>query len=248
MDNIRILILAQPFCPLFELGERLADFHNMDYFTIERDNDYKNIDYFSDKIPAIYLDTNDFMTGSETSQGPRDPMSTSKMKALDEISVPSPEDLLSEDERVSLMSHDRMIVSSQVLDPWLATEWADVVLYLKVNDKKAADWLSKRRKCPCCGAAYHLEERPVSAGDLCDRCGTTIIMLEKDRPENVRKQFQAWRTQAYRIELSFRDLGKDKFATIDVDKVTGFDEIVKLAERFLKKKINRSRVDWGYSI
>lgn len=248
MDTVRILLLGMPFTPIFELGERLSEYHNMDYFTIERENDYKNIDYFSDKIPAIYLDTNDFMTGSESSQGPRDPMSTSKMKALDEISVPLPEDPLSDEERGSLMEHHRMIVASQVLDPWLATEWADVVLYLKVNDRKAADWLSKRRKCPSCGAAYHLEDRPMSAGELCDRCGTTVVMLDKDRPENVRKQFQAWRSRAYRIELSFRDLGNEKFATIDIDKVTNFDEIVKLAERFLRKKINRSRVNWGYSI
>jgi hypothetical protein len=130
MDTCRILIIGQPFTPIFELGHRLSDFHNLDYITLELSNDKLRDGYFSDKIPTVYLDTGDFSMGSENMLGVRDPSSLAQMKALGDVSFPDPEDPLSDDERESLVAYDRCVVASQVLDAWLGEAWADIIIYL----------------------------------------------------------------------------------------------------------------------
>ena len=249
MDTCRILIIGQPFTPIFELGHRISEFHDLDYITLELSNDKVRDGYFADKIPTLYLDTGDYSTGSEDMMGVRDPSSLSGMKALDEVSFPDPEEPLNESEKESLLACERCVVASQILDPWLGDNWSDIILYLKVDEDKAVEWLSGRRKCFSCGATYHVKDRPQKAEPLCDRCGSHVGMMEKDMPESVRAQFKAWRKRSYKIEL---DAGENKegfFASIDVDNVKDFDEIVTLAERFLRDKIGAgSLLNWGYRI
>lgn len=48
--------------------------------------------------------------------------------------------------------------------------------------------LGGRRVCPRCAAGYHARAMPPAVADICDRCGTGLIVRDDDRPETVRRR------------------------------------------------------------
>ena len=245
MEPVRIVILGAPFTPIFELGDRIATYHNLDFITLES-GEGEAYDYFGDNIPAKYLDTGDLMSGSASQHLSRDPSDWAKMKEMDEIYVDSPSEPLDPDEKEALSNEDFVVVSSEIPDKFLA-HWSTATVLLTVGEEHAVEWINKRRKCPCCGAVYHLDERPPQRQGYCDRCGTHIFQSERDLPNNVRAQYRLWGRELWAIEKIMRERGN--YVKVDISKFDTFEDIVHNVDRILRKLVGKEKeVNWNYSL
>lgn len=82
------------------------------------------------------------------------------------------------------------------------------VVYLVVDDAVIEARLGGRRVCERCGATYHVESQPSSAGDLCERCGGSLIVRQDDRPETIRQRLQTYHEQTFPLVDYYRKQGK----------------------------------------
>lgn len=245
MEPVRIVVIGSAFTPIFELGERIAEYHNLDFLTIEA-SAAESYDYFGDNIPAAYLDTGDLTSGSASQQYSRDPSDWAKMREMSEIYVDSPADNLSDEERFNLQDEHFCVVSSEIPDQYLAT-WADAVILLTTDESHAIEWINKRRVCGGCGAVYHLSERPTQRKGYCDRCGTHVFQVERDLPVNVRAQYRLWSRQLWSIETAMRKRGN--YVKVDVDQFNSLTDIVYQVDRVLRKILKKpDEVNWNYSV
>lgn len=71
----------------------------------------------------------------------------------------------------------------------------DAVVYFELAEEALIARLSGRRICPACGAVFHVVSNPSARGELCDRCGTPLVIREDDRPETVRHRLQVYHEQ-----------------------------------------------------
>lgn len=249
MQKHRILIIGHPTSPIYELGEVISEVHKMEFFTIESDPivEEENEDYYADKIPAVYFDVGDYSAGSASQQSSRDPSAWAKSKTLDRFELKGTAEMLSEEEKQQIGNVESGVVASDVPDLWLAEEWATCVIFLKIDEDEAVDWLSQRRKCPCCGAAFHLKDLPPAPGGYCVRCGTHIVQQAKDLPEMIKKQFKFWHHEFFRIELKLKNETNGKYLNVNVPSFKNFDDMFLQIDRKLRKLINMNKgLTWGY--
>ena len=188
---IRLLVYGMPGTPVIETSESLANFHDVDLFTLERHPDMES--YWADKIPDFKLDTGDMKSGSESQQMGRDPLSSERDTDLDDENLDLV-DSLSTDEICEILTIPYGIIVTEIPDPSLVS-WASHVLFIDADENAAISWFKSRRKCPTCDTVFHLEEKPPLVPGICDRCGTDLKRKKEDHPIRVRKQYRNWRSE-----------------------------------------------------
>ena len=221
----KVLIFGVPGTPIHELGEKLSEYYNVDLYDLNRD--YED-GYFLDKIPSIHFDTGDRGIGSASQHTLRDPKTEERYRAIDKfLNIPNLQtESLSYEDKMNIYSIKNGIIVSEIGEPVLL-HWImngeGVVFFLDIDEENAVKWLKDRRKCYVCGAAYHLIEKKPRQYEICDRCGTDLVMRAEDEPRNVRHQYNIWRND-------FSDLRKKlescDFIKIDVDSKKDFNFIV----------------------
>jgi len=82
------------------------------------------------------------------------------------------------------------------------------VLYLNVPDALIEERLSSRRVCEGCGATYHLINQPSSAGDLCEKCGSKLMIRRDDKPETIRERLATYHQLTEPLAEYYRAQGK----------------------------------------
>jgi len=225
---LRLLMYGVPGTPVFEICERLSDFHDLPFITIEKDTSGLN-SYFSDKIPSVRLDTGDLTDGSSSSSFSRDINSFEKNRYLDIPLNVSIDYLSLDDSELSELSNLlEGIVATEIPDSRLSN-WATHVVFLNCNESSAVSWYSKRLKCPSCGNVHHLEDKPSLVSGICDRCGTDLIRQSTDEPSNIKRQYLNWRNSFWRLKKSSEDLGK--LHIYASDKFPNLDELIKTINR-----------------
>jgi adenylate kinase len=65
--------------------------------------------------------------------------------------------------------------------------------------------LSGRRSCPKCQATFHVEFAPSKKGDLCDRCGETLVQRSDDKPEAIDTRLKVYEEQTAPLIRYYRD-------------------------------------------
>ena len=244
MGDIRAVIFGLPNTPIFELGERLSSFYDYDYITIEQDPSDGLDSYFEDKIPAQYLDTGDFISGSQSQGMDRDPLSLRKEHNLDELTIPDNEELSAE-EIDSIYIETNGFISSEIPDRRLVG-WATHVIVLNADTNLAIEWFASRRKCYSCGAVYHLEDRPSRVLGICDRCGSDLRKKPEDLPDVVRERYARWRKSFNKIREDCKE--HSNFLQLRIDQLKDFEDIVVQADRWFRKTSKELyRPDWQYT-
>ena len=242
---IRLLCVGIPGTPIFELGERVSSFHDLNFMTIERFPS-ENDTYFDDKIPTQHLDTGDYISGSESQHEERDPLSSYKENEISDLEVPYLDNKLSDEEMSSVFDEEEGLVSSEIPDKRLV-EWATHVCVLNADTNQAIVWFSGRRKCKSCGAVFHQEDRPPRVNGICDRCGTDLEKIEEDNPENVRELYAQWRKNFNRIKEACAE--KANYLQIRVDQCEDFEDICVKVDRWLRKTSpTLYRPSWQYDL
>lgn len=84
----------------------------------------------------------------------------------------------------------------------------DKVLYIHVPDEIILERLGNRRVCEGCGATYHLINQPSSAGELCEKCGSKLMVRKDDKPETIRERLATYHQQTEPLADYYRRQGK----------------------------------------
>jgi hypothetical protein len=242
---LRLLIYGISGTPIFEIGERLAQFHQLDYFTIEHVPE-EHDSYFDDtKIPSVDFDTGDFTNGSESKHMVRDPGSLKLDKEIENAdpNVPDSEssDELNSDEINCIYDMKQGIVVTQIPDRDLI-DWATHMLFLDGDEKEIINWFSKRRHCPICKAVYHMEEKVPLVSHRCDRCGGDLIQKNEDMAEDIQQEFKSWRNAFW----AFEEMAKHqhKYKRLDIEKVKDFSDLCSRVNLWTRKHIEVIPINW----
>lgn len=84
----------------------------------------------------------------------------------------------------------------------------DVVLSIEVPDEKIVKRMSGRRVCPLCGASYHIEYKPSSKGDKCDKCDGDLVIRKDDNPDTVKARLETYHKQTEPLKGYYAAKGK----------------------------------------
>ncbi|MEN7972226.1 MAG: adenylate kinase [Verrucomicrobiota bacterium] len=118
----------------------------------------------------------------------------------DEIVVSMIRDLLQGSEcnaRFLFDGFPRTLVQAEKLDELIRSFEGslDAVLLLECPDQTIIDRLSGRRTCISCGAVYHVEYKPSSAGGRCAVDGGELVQRPDDQPETIMKRLEVYAEQ-----------------------------------------------------
>lgn len=91
----------------------------------------------------------------------------------------------------------RTIPQAECLTKALADcgEKLDFALNVDVPDAHIVTRMSGRRACPQCGATYHIVYAKPAKEDVCDHCGSTLVIRDDDRPETVQNRLDVYHRQ-----------------------------------------------------
>ena len=71
----------------------------------------------------------------------------------------------------------------------------DFVIDVDVPDENIVNRMSGRRACVTCGATYHIVHVPPKTENICDKCGSELILRDDDKPETVLNRLKVYHDQ-----------------------------------------------------
>lgn len=83
----------------------------------------------------------------------------------------------------------------------------DAVISYDLDESAIIARIGGRRTCPLCKAVYHTQLRAPKTADVCDVCGTALIVREDDRPEAVHVRQQAYLSATAPLLEFYHELG-----------------------------------------
>jgi adenylate kinase len=71
----------------------------------------------------------------------------------------------------------------------------DYAIDVDVPDENIVNRMSGRRACVTCGATYHIVHVPPKTENICDKCGSELILRDDDKPETVLNRLKVYHDQ-----------------------------------------------------
>ena len=84
----------------------------------------------------------------------------------------------------------------------------DHVISIEVADSVIESRMTGRRVCPKCGAPFHIVSNPPKMVDVCDHCGSGLVIRKDDAAETVRKRLQVFHATTEVLKDFYGKLGK----------------------------------------
>lgn len=102
----------------------------------------------------------------------------------------------------------------------------DFALNIDVPDEAIIQRMSGRRACPKCGATYHIVYAAPKTENICDKCGTELIIRSDDKPETVKDRLNVYHQQTEPLIAYYKTAGvlREVDGTQDLPKV--FEDVV----------------------
>jgi len=99
---------------------------------------------------------------------------------------------------------------------------------IEIPDENIIRRMSGRRVCVGCGATYHLVYNPPKTENICDVCGSSLILREDDKPETVKKRLDVYHNQTQPLIDYYEKQGiiREVDGTNSMDKV--FEDILEV--------------------
>ena len=88
----------------------------------------------------------------------------------------------------------------------------DKVVEIVIPDDEAIRRISSRLSCPKCGAVFNTITNPPKNQNICDKCGSNLIVREDDREEAIKKRLKTYHEQTEAIKAHYP---KEIVITID---------------------------------
>ena len=107
----------------------------------------------------------------------------------------------------------------------------DFALDINVPDENIVKRMSGRRACPKCGATYHIVYAAPKAENICDKCGSELIIRSDDKPETVQDRLNVYHKQTEPLIAYYKNEGvlKEVDGTQDLEKV--FEDVVNILKK-----------------
>ena len=102
----------------------------------------------------------------------------------------------------------------------------DFALNIDVPDEAIIERMSGRRACPKCGATYHIVYAAPKTENICDKCGTELIIRSDDKPETVKDRLNVYHQQTEPLIAYYKAAGvlREIDGTQELPKV--FEDVV----------------------
>ena len=84
----------------------------------------------------------------------------------------------------------------------------DYAILIHVDDEVIVERLSGRRECPKCAATYHVAFNPSAKGEICEKCGETLVTRADDTPETIVKRLAVYHEQTEPLIKYYEETGK----------------------------------------
>ena len=84
----------------------------------------------------------------------------------------------------------RTVPQAQALDDMGVN--IDRVVSIEVDDDAIVRRMGGRRSCPACGATFHIDYKPSSKGNRCDKCGEELTIRADDKPDVVLSRLETY--------------------------------------------------------
>ncbi len=127
----------------------------------------------------------------------------------------------------------RTIPQAEALDRNLESfnDKLDIVINIEVSDESIIKRMSGRRACTSCTATYHIENKPPKTENICDLCGSGLILRDDDKPETVSNRLKVYHRQTEPLIEYYSEKGiiVNVNGSQDIDVV--FNEIIESIER-----------------
>ena len=102
----------------------------------------------------------------------------------------------------------------------------DFALDIDVPDEAIIERMSGRRACPKCGATYHIVYAAPKTENICDKCGTELIIRSDDKPETVKDRLNVYHQQTEPLIAYYKTAGvlREVDGTQELPKV--FEDVI----------------------
>ena len=84
----------------------------------------------------------------------------------------------------------------------------DHVVSIEVDDSEIEGRMTGRRVCGKCGASYHIVANPPKTENVCDHCGSELIIRKDDKPETVRHRLEVYHASTEVLKDFYAKLGR----------------------------------------
>lgn len=138
-----------------------------------------------------------------------------------------------------LDGYPRTVVQAQSLDALLKKQnrSVKVAVNLSLSDDEIVDRITKRRSCPNvdCREIYNLDFRKPKVENVCDKCGSTLIIREDDNEATVRKRLENYHNISENLIEFYQH--KDILYTVKLNNESNkvSSDIAKEIEEYLKR-------------
>ena len=146
--------------------------------------------------------------GTETGLKAKSFMDSGKL-VPDEVVIEILKDRISKDDCKNgfiLDGFPRTVPQAEALDTMGVR--IDKVIDIEVADEKIMQRLSGRRVCEKCGASYHVDYKPPSKEDVCDKCDGRTVQRKDDHPDTIRERLRVYHEQTEPLKGYYEKTGK----------------------------------------
>ena len=113
----------------------------------------------------------------------------------------------------------------------------DVAVNLSLSDDEIVERISKRRTCPNpkCREIYNLDFKKPKVDDICDKCGTKLIIREDDNEETIRERLKNYHNLSEKLIEFYKE--KDILYTVKLNNESNkvSSDVAKEIKEYLKK-------------
>lgn len=104
----------------------------------------------------------------------------------------------------------------------------DYAIDVAVPDENIVNRMSGRRACVNCGATYHILHIPPKTENICDKCGSELILRDDDKPETVLNRLKIYHEQTQPLIDYYTEKGVLKTVDGTKDMKDVFADIVSI--------------------
>ncbi len=97
----------------------------------------------------------------------------------------------------------------------------DFAINIDVPDDLIINRMSGRRACISCGATYHIVNNPSKIPDVCDTCGSKLVLRDDDKSETVKKRLSVYHDQTQPLINYYKKDG----VLLNVDGTQGLNKV-----------------------
>lgn len=109
----------------------------------------------------------------------------------------------------------------------------DAAIYFSLPEQVAVERLSKRLQCEKCGKIYNLESVKPKKDNICDDCGSKLIVRADDEAETIRTRFREYTEKTKPVVEYYKKKGLLHEIDVNASVEENYKKIKALVEKLI---------------